>query len=247
MICGMRRVLVPVLSPGPLILPDAAAHHLRDVLRAEIGDVVEAFTAAGERAVATITQLRPNATVQIGTVSQSPAGARLFVASAVPKGDRADSMIEKLCEIGVTAFMPLRTARSVVHPEGAGKLGRWERIAAEAARQSGRDGVMAIEPLTTVHAAVEHFLNSSAPEGSAEGSDGVFLSTGDATPLIDVTPAPTLLLIGPEGGWTEDEEAEMRERGLTAASLGPTILRIETAAVVAAGVAKLLQSRTPID
>jgi len=146
----------------------------------------------------------------------------------------------------VTAFVPLRTARSVVHPEGAGKLSRWERIAAEAARQSHRSGVMEIYGLEPLSAVVERFTagtlspRTPPPAPSLKGR-GSFLSTGDGvSQILDLEARPTLLLIGPEGGWTAEEETMMRDRGLTAASLGPTILRIETAAVVAAGIARLL-------
>lgn len=229
----MRRVLVSILVPGPLTLSDAAGHHLRDVLRSEAGDAVEAFDAIGNRAPAVVTALRPAVVIQVAAIiAAAPAAAALTVASAVPKGDRADGMVEKLCELGVTAFIPLRTARSVVHPEGAGKLSRWQRIAAEAARQSHRSGVMAIEPLADLPAVLDRFAGALA----------VFLSTGQGVAtLIELTEPPALLLVGPEGGWTEGEEALMRGRGLTPASLGTTILRIETAAVVAAGIARLVR------
>ena len=85
--------------------------------------------------------------------SDHPPAAREFtwtVASAVPKGPRADWMVEKLSELGATAFVPLQTARSVAMPSGSGKLDRWSRLAAEAAKQCGRPGVMRIEPLTPV-------------------------------------------------------------------------------------------------
>jgi len=246
----MRRVLVPALSIGSIVLPDSAGHHLRDVLRAEAGDAVEAFDRAGNRAAATIQQLRPSVVIEVSAIEAAPPTPPLTVASAVPKGDRADSMVEKLCELGVTAFVPLRTARSVVHPEGAGKLTRWERIAAEAARQSCRAGVMRIEALVDVKNLVREVADGDSAlwtppptpslKGRGRSSNCVFLSTGEGVQSLIDLPRPSLLLIGPEGGWTAEEEAMMRERGLTAASLGPTILRIETAAVVAAGIARLL-------
>ena len=169
--------------------------------------------------------------VDVESVERRAAGRSITVASAVPKGDRADWMIEKLSELGVAAFIPLRTARSVVHPEGAGKLDRWNRIAVEAAKQSRRNGVMRIEPLAS--------LTSLLPK--IEPGEGIFFSTGDA-PIVGTITAPkaSTLLIGPEGGWTADEEAAMRSRGLTPASPVPTILRIETAAVLSAGVLMLL-------
>lgn len=229
----MRRVHVSQLNVGDLQLSAEESHHLRDVLRVSIGDVVELFEASGRVARGPIVALSPEVIVTIDTFSEGPRTRRLTVASAVPKGDRADWMIEKLSELGVASFTPLKTTRSVVHPEGAGKLDRWRRIAVEAAKQSRRVGVMSIEPLATLDAVVR----------LVEPSTGIFFSTGDAPPLQRViTPQieSMTLFIGPEGGWTNDEETRLRTAGLTAAGLGPTILRIETAAILSAGLLMLL-------
>jgi 16S rRNA (uracil1498-N3)-methyltransferase len=164
----------------------------------------------------------------------------VIIASAVPKGDRADWMIEKLSELGVSRFIPLATARSVVHPKGAGKLDRWRRIATESAKQSRRAGVLQIEPLT----ALDRFTESLE-------SPAVFLSTDPkAPPILSCSsfilhPSSLCLLIGPEGGWTDDEMAAFARRNLTAAKLTETILRVETAAVVAAAIVMLAGKSNP--
>ncbi len=228
----MRRVHVPSIAPGLLPLESREAHHLLSVLRMKAGDAVELFDDAGATAPAALVESegRLCAHVDTGAITQAAPGG-VVVASAVPKGDRADWMVEKLSELGAAALIPLRTARSVVHPEGAGKLDRWKRIATEAAKQSHRSGVMRIDPLTPLNDLLASRDTST---------EAIVLSTRPpADPLIRVRLLPgktALLLVGPEGGWSSEELAGFDNAGLTAATLGPTILRIETAAVVGAGV-----------
>jgi 16S rRNA (uracil1498-N3)-methyltransferase len=199
---------------------------------------------------------------EVGEVRRTPAGGvELTIASAVPKAGRADWMIEKLSELGVSRFVPLMTERSVVHPEGRNKIERWERLAAEAAKQSRRSGVMGVEGLVPVKAFVE---------GVREGRVG-FLSTGVGVvsmarflemvesvepsaeaevslaargiPSAKADPTKITLLVGPEGGWSEGEVGWMWDRGLTAVTLGETILRVETAAIAAAAVVSALAGK----
>ncbi|MDB5327137.1 MAG: Ribosomal small subunit methyltransferase [Phycisphaerales bacterium] len=231
----MRRVHVPEVRLG-LITPDAGeGHHLRDVLRVKIGESVEVFDAAGRRAAATIFATDPVVTLQVESLKEESLAANITVASAVPKGDRAEWLVEKLSELGTSRFIPLRTARSVVHPEGKSKTERWQRIAVESAKQCRRPGLLGIDPLTDL----KRLLATLNPAAA------IYLSTRpDAEPIQSVLarqPAEWLL-IGPEGDWSPEEEKAFDARGLTAASLGPTILRVETAAMLAAGVAMLLAS-----
>ncbi len=146
-----RRIHVSSLQPGEIQLDESQAHHQRDVLRLKIGSSVELFTDDGLVAQGTVTRADPEAVaVRVETIEQSKTTSELIVASAIPKGDRADWMIEKLSELGVTRFIPLKTARSVVHPTGQSKRDRWMRIATESAKQSHRAGVMRIDELTEV-------------------------------------------------------------------------------------------------
>src|SRR5687767_15989799 len=96
------------------------------------------------------------ASVRVGSVDEAgPRGLDWTIAAAVPKGDRADWMVEKLSELGVEEFIPLASARSVVLPEGRNKRERWVRIATEAAKQSRRGGVMRVGELTPVAEALK--------------------------------------------------------------------------------------------
>jgi 16S rRNA (uracil1498-N3)-methyltransferase len=227
----LRRVHLPRLSVGAVALPSAEAHHLRDVLRVTAGETIELFDDAGLLATGLIKHVNSaNVVVQIDSLEQSAtAGLRVSVAAAIPKGDRADWMVEKLTELGVARFIPLATERSVVLPAGKNKIERWERIAVESAKQSRRSGVMSIAPLTTL------------AEVLKSNQSGLYFSTAQtALPIRQVLDGKQfgelLLLIGPEGGWTTGEEEKMHAAGLMAAKLTDTVLRVETAAVTAAGV-----------
>jgi 16S rRNA (uracil1498-N3)-methyltransferase len=212
-----------------LALPLAEAHHVRDVLRLEVGSSLELFDDAGQTAIGIIKHLNPaNVVVEIESINAAAGPSiRLTVASAVPKGDRADWMIEKLTELGVTRFIPLAAERSVVLPAGRNKIERWERTAIESAKQCRRPGVMSIAGLTPL----DEVLKSSV--------SGWYLSTaGDAMPvrsaITQKLPSELTLFIGSEGGWTDGETARMNAAGLIGVSLTPTVLRVETAAVAAA-------------
>ncbi|MBI3858448.1 MAG: RsmE family RNA methyltransferase [Planctomycetes bacterium] len=149
-------------------------------------------------------------TVRLLEKLPAPALPRVVVAAAVPKGARLDWMVEKLAELGVAEFIPVRFARSVAEP-GEGKRRRLEKIAVAAAKQSGAP-VMRIAP---------------EQEAGRLPADAWLASPGGTER------PPTgggCVVVGPEGGLTPEEEARFSRRF----HLGPTILRIETAAVLAA-------------
>jgi 16S rRNA (uracil1498-N3)-methyltransferase len=223
-----RRIHVPNLHVGRIELPQAQVHHARDVLRMEEHTSVELFDDAGQVARGQLRFYGTQGAFVLVEAVVSP-GADLFrltIASAVPKGERSDWLIEKLSELGVSRFIPLATARSVVLPTGRGKKQRWERLAIEAAKQSHRAGVMRIDELTPLEAAVEAGWYLSTEAGARPIGE-----------LLRKEHGRTLrLFIGPEGGWTDGERAAFDVAGLTAVRLTDTILRIETAAVAAAAV-----------
>ena len=232
-----RRLIVPEIRPGTNVLPQDQAHHARDVLRLRVGDEVELFTAAGDTASGTIVEATPQrVVVKVAQVNAASADRfELTIASAVPKGARADWMIEKLSELGVAHFVPLITARSVVYPEGKNKLERWRRLAEESAKQSKRTGVMGIDPPTPVGNVIDR----------VSGTAGYLSTAPTALPPSSILHPPSsssTLLIGPEGGWSDDEIRLFETRHLTAITLGGTILRVETAAIAAAAVVAALRT-----
>ena len=228
----LRRVHTSKLYVGRIELDQAGSRHARDVLRLEIGGEVEVFDDAGAAARGMIVELEPLVSVQVDAIDDERDAnvTEITVAAAVPKGDRADWMVEKLSELGVACFIPLAAARSVVLPEGRNKRERWQRIATESAKQSRRPGVMRIEELTKVDVATRQ----------AAGTRAIVLSTeADARPILEAladAPPRITLFIGPEGGWTDEELGLFARHGVAAVKLTDTILRVETAALVAAAV-----------
>jgi 16S rRNA (uracil1498-N3)-methyltransferase len=172
-------------------------------------------------------------TIEVDQIGRGLAAkCRLSIAAAVPKAARADWMIEKLGELGVEAFVPLITRRSVVSPKGSAKNERWNRLAAESARQSGRAGVMRIEPLTDL----ARLMERAGAEGIVIWHLSLVENSVSIFELVRTLPPVLSVLVGPEGGWSPEESAAFAAAGIAGARLTGTVLRVETAAVAAAAV-----------
>lgn len=235
-----RRFHITTLRTGDVALDAVQSRHARDVLRLTAGTEVELFDDAGQAAAGTIVVTEGQVVVRVSAITAAPANRlKLVVASAVPKANRADWMIEKLAEIGVDVFIPLAAARSVVLPEGRGKLDRWDRLSAEAAKQSRRIGVMAIEPLTDVTAVLKSLPADGVAWCLSTEAGSVTISTAVES-ILASRPTTLTLLIGPEGGWTPDELTAFAKANVQAVRMTASVLRIETAALVAAGIAASL-------
>jgi 16S rRNA (uracil1498-N3)-methyltransferase len=254
-----RRAHVKTVHRGRIELDAAEARHFRDVLRLTEGEEVELFDDAGKIGAGVIVECKPaRVAVEIHAVREPDAtGMALTIASAVPKGERADWMIEKLSELGVARFIPLNAARSVVLPEGKNKRDRWLRIAIESAKQSRRRGVMEIAELTRVTDLLESGLGVS-PEHSSGATNEALRRDAQATFHLSTSPDATsiraalapppralTLLIGPEGGWSDDELALFARHDVKGLKLTDTILRVETAAITAAAVVATLSIGNP--
>ncbi len=221
-----RRIHTPQLHRGEIELTADEAHHARRVLRLENNTTVEIFDDAGQIAVGTLLHRgTSDATVRVEQIGQSPRpGMALTVASAIPKGERADWMIEKLSELGIETFVPLVAERSVVVPQGQNKIERWARIATESAKQSRRPGIMRIGPVTPLSDALQ---NLAKPAWA--------LCIGGSRMNRRDLPAERLtIFIGPEGGWTDGELSAFATAGVERVGLTDTVLRVETAAIAAA-------------
>lgn len=151
---------------------------------------------------------------------------RLAVAAPLPKGDRAQFLIEKLTELGVTAFIPLQTRRSVVHP-GEARIEKLERHVIEASKQCGRNVLMRIEPLAGW---ADFCHRGDLPALKILGHPG-----GDALAVAEKQ--DTVIAVGPEGGLVAEEVETAQAAGWCLVDLGPRILRVETAALVMASLA----------
>ena len=210
-----------------VVLQGAEARHVAVVCRLRPGDVVCLFNGDGHEYRAAITaadKKRVDLTVLEHSTPTRELPIRLEVACPLPKGDRGQFLIEKLTELGVTAYTPLRTARSVVHPTET-RVEKLERYVIEASKQCGRNVLMRIGSLQ----ALAEFLRRSDLPGRRLLAD----PSGQALNL-PWSRTDTALSIGPEGGFAAEECDLARAAGWQIASLGPRILRVETAALALA-------------
>lgn len=213
------------LTPGEYVLSGPEAHHLTTVRRFGPGDTVVLFNGDGfEYAAEIISTGRRQATLN---VLRAEAVSRelpfeLTIAAAMPKGDRGDFLIEKLVELGVSRFVPLHTDRTVVQPRES-RLAKLHQAVIEASKQCGRNVLMHIDEPTRW----SDFLKTAQA-----GQRLILHPNGD--PLLSRDSAPVTFAIGPEGGFTDEELNAAITSGWVQVSLGPRILRVETAAIAAA-------------
>jgi 16S rRNA (uracil1498-N3)-methyltransferase len=219
----------------------AAAHHLGRVLRASVGDVVQAVDSEGTLLSVRLTAIaarRAEGLIVSRGVLATESPLDLTLAQGVPKGDKMDGIVRMTTELGVTRLIPLLTARTVVRLEPArwgARLDRWRRIAREAAQQSGR----AVVPEIATPRELTAWAREAGMAGRLiclweEARDGL-----DA--CLPAGPCPrATVVVGPEGGLAADEVRGLVDAGALVASLGPRLLRTETAGAVAVA---LVQAR----
>ena len=234
------HVDVPLQSGLELDLPAGAARHVQ-VLRQQPGDVLTLFNGQGGEWQATVLQMgRSDVRVQVG--AHDPADRELALsvtlAAVMPANDRFDWLIEKATELGATAIEPLMSERSVLrlNAERADrKRAHWQAIAVAAAEQCGRTRVPRIAPVRTLTTAL------AAPDGGQDRVTTLALSLAEARPLAErlaAAPQPLRALrfySGPEGGFSPAEEDALRRAGALPTTLGPRVLRAETAPLAALG------------
>jgi 16S rRNA (uracil1498-N3)-methyltransferase len=218
------------LGPGLVLVQGAEAHHLAVVCRLRPGDAVCLFNGDGRQYPARIEKInRREAALEVLTV-ESPSRElpyRLDVAAPLPRGDRAQFLLEKLTELGVTSFTPLRTERSVVHPRET-KLDKLQRYVIEASKQCGRNVLLDLRPMIEWPA---FCAAADLPPRRVLAHPG-----GDSTrSMAENAPRGDMVVaVGPEGGFTEDEVGLARAADWRVLDLGPRILRVETAAIALA-------------
>jgi 16S rRNA (uracil1498-N3)-methyltransferase len=223
------------LAPGPVKVDGPEAHHLAGVVRLRPGDSVCLFNGDGHEYPAAVVLVgRHGVDLEVQGV-ESPnreLPIRIEVAAPLPKGDRAQFLLEKLTELGATAYVPLRTVRSVVHP-GEIRLEKLRRFVIEASKQCGRNVLMQVAPVTEwlEYCRRSEMLPTRILAHPGPSSD----SKVDAITMNE----DLALAIGPEGGFTEEELTAAKEHNWRFITLGPRILRIETAAVALAASAAL--------
>jgi 16S rRNA (uracil1498-N3)-methyltransferase len=223
----LRRVHLPPerIRDGRALLTPEARHYLCNVLRLAPGAELEVFDGCG--GVYRASLAGPEA-LELGPRREAPPpGARIWLAFALARGEKGDLVVQKATELGVSRLLPFTAARSVARLEGtraAERARRWRRIAAEAARQSGRADVPEVDAPAALASAL----------GAAPASYARFVLCADGEPLAPLSPAHGILaVVGPEGGLAPEEVDACVAAGCRVVGLGPRTLRAETAAIAA--------------
>jgi 16S rRNA (uracil1498-N3)-methyltransferase len=231
-------VTPPILSvTGELLV------HLRDSLRIAVGEILWFGNGQSTRYRAEITDVSKQALTGriLDTVEEPPRRApRLILGQSLLKGEKMDWVVQKTTELGVDELVPVASRHSVVQLK-ADRIGsqtaRWQRIALEAAQQSEQWRVPTIAPPQSLAAVLTHRTPGTVTLMLAERQEGKSLRTVDLP--TDAT-GSVLIVIGPEGGWSKEEMFMAEQAGIEQLTLGPHILRAETAAVATISI---LQSR----
>jgi len=226
----------PLVAHTPLLLPSAAARHVQ-VLRMQPGVALTLFNGEGGEWSATVTRMgRSDVEVMVGEhlATEREVQRPVWLAVAMPANDRMDWLVEKATELGVSGIQPLHTAHSVLrlHAERAAKKqAHWQAVAIAACEQCGGNRVPAIAPVLEGASWLEQH---QAPAGSlrcvlslANGARSLTSVLSEQAPQ-----APLWLLSGPEGGLSPGEDQAAREAGWQPVTLGPRVLRAETAALI---------------
>jgi 16S rRNA (uracil1498-N3)-methyltransferase len=226
------------LRAGSLEIGGSEHHYLARVRRLRAGDELVVCDGEGREAPARLVRVdKGGAILEVREPAEGAAAPPLpiAVAFAPVKGDRTEWAIQKLVELGASSLHPIETSRSVVVPRGqraAARIERYRAIATEAARQSRNPRVPRVAELEPLSGALESLAAAELKLAMWEGA----IAEPLRETLPDHRPTDVALLIGPEGGLTDEEVDEARAAGFAAVGLGPRILRAETAAVAATAI-----------
>ena len=205
-------------------LPSEEESHLFRILRARPGERVRLLDGKGGSAEAEVRSGRDLELISRRTAPEPE--FRLVLACAAPRRQKLDTLLKQATELGVSEIHLVQCARSVAKPEGAS---RWQTLLQEACKQSGNLFLPRIEVHDSLAAALDLLAGAQLFFGAVTPPDAPF----PPVPAV----GRVVFLAGPEGGFTAAEETDMKARGALGISLGPWILRLETAAV--AGLAVL--------
>ncbi len=223
----------PLAAGSTLSLPAGAARHVQ-VLRLQPGDALTLFNGEGGEFEATVTQMgRSEVQVSVGAhhAIEREAAQAVHLAVVMPANDRMDWLVEKAAELGATSIQPLVSARSVLRLQGeraAKKAAHWQAVAVAACEQCGRNRV------PTVHAVADLAPWLARPAQADAGLRLLLSLREGARTLRQLAPAAAVTLLnGPEGGLAPEEEDLAIAAGFAPLTLGPRVLRAETAPLAA--------------
>lgn len=219
---------MPDVAGTTIEIPEAESHHLTRVMRLRAGDPIIVFNGLGASWNAEIRTTGKRATAEITTTRAPlpPPPARITLAIGLLKGEAMDDVVRDATALGVAEIIPMVTKHAVVPKRARGDeaIARWQRVAVASAKQCGQTRLPVIADVTDLSAVLRRDVSTKLicvepPLGGAQ----VSAIASDAL----------LILIGPEGGWSEEEISAARAAGCHTITLGPLTLRAELAPVVA--------------
>lgn len=237
----MHRFLVPpeLIQGEQVAFPDKEWRHIRQVLRLQAGDEIIVFDGIGHRFLTIIAD--HGGLIKMELTSTTEPALKVSLAQSLAKGEKMDFIIQKAVELGVHRIIPLATEHAVVKidAQDTKKLERWQRISEEACKQCGRDLVPLVSPVHKLERLISDwkakpvcFFYEAANQQEHKVSLKKVLNDWAAQNIEEL-----LLVVGPEGGFSPAEAARAVQAGWTTCSLGPRILRTETAALTAISIA----------
>jgi 16S rRNA (uracil1498-N3)-methyltransferase len=233
----------PLPDHGTVELGEAAARHIYQVLRMQPDEALVVFDGSGREFAATIiSATKQRVEIELGqsTEPATESPVHIVLWHGLCRGSRMDNVVQKATELGVAEIQPVNTEFGVVRlnaARGQKKAAHWQQVAISACEQSGRVRIPQIHPPQKLAAAFDTVSSESQqsasyimfdPEGQPELAH------------IPSTASKIVILTGPEGGFSPAEKAAAQNAGFTLASLGPRVLRTETAPVVALGLVQHL-------
>lgn len=230
----MPRFFVESLAGDPIVIEGGDARHIALSLRMKQGEELILCDGKGTEAVCAVASLCPESVVldvKERRASETEPKTRVTLYQALPKADKMEYIVQKAVELGVYRIVPVLTSRCISRPDektAAKKRERLCKIAAEAAKQSGRGIIPEVDGVLTFKNAVKEMSTAGLP---------IFFFEHASLPLRKYmekyTGGDIAVMVGAEGGFSDEEAAFAEENGLLPASLGPRILRCETAPVAA--------------
>jgi 16S rRNA (uracil1498-N3)-methyltransferase len=225
-----RRWIADEVSGDRAALVGQQAEHLARVLRVQVGQEFDIVADARVRHGRVISATPNKVEFELGEELPSPQLPEITLVLAIFKFDRMEWAIEKCTELGITRLVPLIAKRSdtCLVQAAEKRAERWRRIGREAAQQARRASTPDIDAPTRVNSVLTLAADRRIVLSEREDEVSLKIAIAGARGAV--------LAVGPEGGWTSAEESAFREHGWTAASLGATILRVETAAIAAVSI-----------
>jgi len=228
-----------IIDKNTILVSDKEFHHIKDVMRLKEGDSVVTFDGQGKEFKGTIEEITSRS-LRIKIRSTKKAAVQklpeVTLVQAIPKLDRMDYVIQKTTELGISSIIAVETVRTIVHLDEAKlkhRMDRWNRIAIEASKQCGRNTVPKIEAILNFKDALKKIDHCDLKIIACLHKDAKPLKEKLGPAQKNGAGPSFSILIGPEGDFTKDEVKLAVDEGCIPVSLGPNVLRTDTAPVAA--------------